>query len=142
MLSSRRGSKSSSLPGSGVLACAPVRLPLLFSSWHVLAPAVGRSGMNRATMKAASTVHAPSRKGGPGIATRWQTKNRQSVRAGFSDETDGWLTRASRLAHNHFLAYNNVIAMWPGFFWMLILTLNIVTNIFVPKRLALFVLFE
>lgn len=102
VLSSRRGSKSSSLPGSGVLACAPVRLLLLLSSWHVLAPAVGRSGMNSATMKAANTVHAPSRKGGPGIATRWQIneKNREVYEVMCAHVcvcTHGLLTWTSRL---------------------------------------------
>ena len=76
MLSCSKGwkSRSSSLPGSGVLMWAsgssplPQELELGLRVWHMATSASAlRSGMKRATRKATTTVHAPSRKGGPGI---------------------------------------------------------------------------
>lgn len=67
VLSSSSGSKSSSLPGSGVLVWAPARLALLLLVWQGVPGGDGWSGMNRATINATTTVQAPRRNGGPGI---------------------------------------------------------------------------
>lgn len=76
VLSSSKGSKSSSLPGSGVLVWAPARLALLLRVWQGVAGGVGLSGMNRATRNATTTVQAPRKNGGPGIVIVYARKQR------------------------------------------------------------------
>lgn len=88
-LSCRSGSKSSwllaggvssSLPGSGVLMCTPASagmdsLPSAWDfsprdNWEEEEEQEVFSGMKRAKRKATTTVHAPRRKGGPGMRPR------------------------------------------------------------------------
>lgn len=74
------GGLSSSLPGSGVLMWTPASEDMdsllsgwglsLRDSWEEEEEQEVFSGMKRATRKAMTTVHAPNRKGGPGISAR------------------------------------------------------------------------
>lgn len=89
ILSCSRGSKSSSqgagglsssLPGRGVLMWMPASEDIesllsgrglsLRESWEEEEEQEGFSGIKRATRKAMTTVHAPKRKGGPGMSAR------------------------------------------------------------------------
>lgn len=81
------GGVSSSLPGRGVLMWTPASEDIdallsgwglsLRDSWGEEEELEGFSGMKRATMKAMTTVHAPSRKGGPGMRPRWEREKLQ-----------------------------------------------------------------
>lgn len=72
------GGLSSSLPGRGVLMWTPANEDIesllsgrglsLRDSWEEEEEQDGFSGIKRATRKAMTTVHAPSRKGGPGMS--------------------------------------------------------------------------
>lgn len=74
------GGASSSLPGRGVLMWTPASEDIdsllsgwglsLRDSWEEEEEQEGFSGMKRATRKATTTVHAPNRKGGPGMRAR------------------------------------------------------------------------
>lgn len=97
ILSCRSGSKSSwfvaggfssSLPGRGVLTCTPASagtdsLPSAWDfsprdSWEEEGEQEAFSGMNTATRKATTTVHAPRRKGGPGMRPRCHTDGKNT----------------------------------------------------------------
>lgn len=65
LLSCKRGSMSSSLPGAELLQCVPLTGEIRVL--QVFTVTLRRSGMKQATNSARRTVQAPNRKGGPGM---------------------------------------------------------------------------
>lgn len=72
LLSCKRGSMSSSLPGAELIPCVPLTGETRML--QVFTVTVRRSGIKQATSNARRTVQAPNRKGGPGITDLYKKR--------------------------------------------------------------------